>query len=532
MSAATQLQAAANGQKKPADHPTIVRIQAQADKFAEAMPSVMTRDRFMRIAIGAIRRNPKLLECDALSLMGSLLVAAQLGLEVNTPLGHFYLIPRWNKKTGKMEADGQIGYKGWLELLERTNLVTSMTAEVVHEKDHFVYRLGDDPGIEHVPHIGDRGKAVAYYVSIKLANGGVFRKVLSRSDVEKYRARSQSPNAGPWISDFDAMALKTVFLRLVTWLPKSLEIKRAAAYENTIEANGTVKYSERQGQIEYVVPEPAPVRDEPEYSIEDDGEEIDVEFVEKPEPEPEPAPPPKAVAKPAPRKRTAPAKPAEPIVEQKAGSSLAGTVKAIEDWFAAVTAQNAEGGLTELAEREGLMEWIWPKLTAEGHVNGATSHWYSRLNELAKAGGDTAATLRMLDAALKSVRADYLGEPAAETVEAVETEDITQPPKESAAEKLTAIERWIEKAAEELDRQGAKQLVMPSAALGEIYGRLTASGVIGGQSTGYRQRLIDLSEIPGSSHDVIQTLKPYCKAIIEDLAPKVPAEQWEPGADG
>lgn len=77
-----------NGQKKaPADHPTIVRIQAKAAEFAKAMPNVMKPDRFMRIAIGAIRRNPKLLECDPLSLMGSLLVAAQLGLEVNTPWG-------------------------------------------------------------------------------------------------------------------------------------------------------------------------------------------------------------------------------------------------------------------------------------------------------------------------------------------------------------------------------------------------------------------------------------------------------------
>lgn len=256
MSAANELAAAANGQRKVADHPTIIQIQAKAKQFAEAMPAHFQADRFMRVAIGAIRRNPKLLECDTLSLMGSLLVAAQLGLEPNSPLQQFYLIPRWNKNTKRTEADGQIGYKGWLELLNRTDQVASMIAEVVYQLDDFTHQLGDDPGIQHIPAMGDRGKPIAYYVIIKLKSGGIYRKVMSRSDVEKYRARSQSPNAGPWVSDYDAMALKTVFLRLVTWLPKSIELNRAAAYENTLEAGGTVRYSEAEGQLEYDVPNP------------------------------------------------------------------------------------------------------------------------------------------------------------------------------------------------------------------------------------------------------------------------------------
>lgn len=254
---ATATAAAANGTRRVTDHPTILQIQAKAKQFSEAMPTHFPPDRFMRIAIGAIRKTPKLLECDVLSLMGSLLVAAQLGLEPNSPLQQFYLIPRFNGKTKRMECDGQIGYKGWLELLSRTDAVASIVAEVVHEQDQFHYQLGDDPLIQHIPHIGERGKSVAYYVSVKLKTGGVYRKVLSREDVQKFRARSQSPNAGPWVNDFDAMALKTTFLRLVTWLPKSIELNRAAAYENTLEAGGQVRYSESHGQLEYDVPDPS-----------------------------------------------------------------------------------------------------------------------------------------------------------------------------------------------------------------------------------------------------------------------------------
>jgi len=547
MSAGTQLQAAANGHKRAAEHPTITRVMAQADKFAEAMPAVMTRDRFMRIAIGAIRRNPKLLDCDPLSLMGSLLVAAQLGFEVNTPLGHFYLIPRYNGKTQRMEADGQIGYKGWLDLLDRTGMVTSMTAEVVHEKDHFVYKLGDDPKIEHEPNMGDRGKAIAYYVSIKLSNGGIFRKVLSRSDVDRYRARSKTPNAGPWVSDFDAMALKTTFLRLVTWLPKSLEIKKAVAYENTIEADGGVRYSERQGQIEYVIPEPVPpAAQEPDYGMPDDEPDvIEVETEPVVQVQPQPAKPAPQRRKAEPKVEAAPAKPSAPFDDsapkpaakaEPKPSPVAQAIVAMETWVNFATAKHDQDGLPDLADRNVLMERIYDVFARQGIVNVNAKGWYSWLNEIARIGGDAQGAVRLLDQANKTVTDDYMGAPTDEDVEDIRDAEealakADGPAVESHGQRVAAIEKWITDAGNRFVEKGVKAFAKPEVVLDAMYRHAATLGIVKGKESGWRPRVTDLANCKLSLYDLMERFSDHARAIVEEHASQ-PADDREPGADG
>lgn len=551
------------GEPKRSDHPTIVRVMAQADKFAEAMPAVMTRERFMRIAIGAIRRNPKLLECDPLSLMGSLLVAAQLGFEVNTPLGQFYLIPRWNKNTQRMEADGQIGYKGWLDLVDRTGMVTSMTAEVVYEKDRFVYRLGDDPKIEHEPSLGDRGKAIAYYVSIRLSNGGTFRKVLSRSDVNLYRARSKTPNAGPWVSDYDAMALKTTFLRLVTWLPKSLEIKKAVAYENTIEADGGVRYSERQGQIEYVIPEPVtPAAQEPDYGMPDDEHEV-IDVEQEPARTQQQAQQQRhsqeqpAAAK-APRKRQ-PAQRMEVIEErgvkviessftdepakeervrprqepaakaEPKPSPVAQAIVAMEAWAAEATAKHDADGLPDLSDRNVLMERIYDVFARQGIVNVNAKGWYSWLNEIARIGGDAQGAVRLLDQANRTVTDDYMGAPTDDDVE--EALEKVDTPVETHGQRVAKIEEWMTKAVDQFQSKGVKRFAKPADVLDVMYREAAAEGLIKGVNTAWRPRITELADCKISLHDLTQYFAKHARAIVEEHAGQ-PADDREPGADG
>ena len=82
-------------------------IIAMKPQIEKALPSVITPDRFTRMALTAVSTNPKLGECTPASFCGAMLQAAQLGLEPNTPLGQAYLIPFRNK--GTMEAQFQLG---------------------------------------------------------------------------------------------------------------------------------------------------------------------------------------------------------------------------------------------------------------------------------------------------------------------------------------------------------------------------------------------------------------------------------------
>lgn len=53
--------------------------------------------------------------------------------------------------------------------------------------------------------------------------------VLSKADVERYRARSKAKNSGPWVTDYTAMALKTTVRRMATFMPLSIQAQEAVA---------------------------------------------------------------------------------------------------------------------------------------------------------------------------------------------------------------------------------------------------------------------------------------------------------------
>lgn len=82
-------------------------VKALAPELKKALPSAITLERFTRIALSALNNTPQLQQCTPMSFIAALLNAAQLGLEVNTPLGLAYLIPYKNK--GQLECQFQIG---------------------------------------------------------------------------------------------------------------------------------------------------------------------------------------------------------------------------------------------------------------------------------------------------------------------------------------------------------------------------------------------------------------------------------------
>lgn len=82
-------------------------VKSMEGEIARALPSVMTPERFTRMVLSAISTTPKLAECTPQSFLGSMMTAAQLGVEPNTALGQAYILPYSNH--GKMEAQFQLG---------------------------------------------------------------------------------------------------------------------------------------------------------------------------------------------------------------------------------------------------------------------------------------------------------------------------------------------------------------------------------------------------------------------------------------
>jgi recombination protein RecT len=209
-------------------------IERQKAQIARALPKHMDADRLARIALTEIRRNPKLMECSPESLLGAVMLSAQLGLEPG-PLGHCYLVPYRNTKLGTTEVQFIPGYKGLIDLAYRSGRLDSIEAREVCERDEFEFEYGLTPKLYHKPCMdGDRGKPIAFYGVAHLKGGGYYFLVISLSDIDDHRRRSKSPDNGPWKTDYMAMARKTVIRAMAPYLPLSVEFAQAVTQDGVV----------------------------------------------------------------------------------------------------------------------------------------------------------------------------------------------------------------------------------------------------------------------------------------------------------
>jgi recombination protein RecT len=163
-----------------------------------------------------------------------MLQAAQWGLELDPVLGLAYLVPY------KTTATLIPGYQGLMELARRSGKVLSFDVAGVHEADTFKYRRGLNKSLTHIPALTARGKLIAVYAIAYLthetyqipASGAHPRaltefEVMNLEEVDAIRERSRAGRGGPWVTDYEAMAKKTVVRRLCKILPRTPELARA-----------------------------------------------------------------------------------------------------------------------------------------------------------------------------------------------------------------------------------------------------------------------------------------------------------------
>lgn len=212
-------------------------LDARKSSIAQALPKHLNVERLIRVCLSAASRNPMLLECTQESLLKSIIVSSQLGIEPDGVLGMGHLVPFKNNKTQKMEATFILGYRGCLDLARRGGDVQTIESGVVHEKDFFEIEFGLERKLKHIPawHLDDSGKTIAAYAVATLKDGTKQIEVMSRSQIDGIRSRSKAGNYGPWVSDYDEMARKTVIKRIAKTLPISIEFSSAVSEDDARE---------------------------------------------------------------------------------------------------------------------------------------------------------------------------------------------------------------------------------------------------------------------------------------------------------
>ena len=305
-----------------------IRDQLESPKFrdeiAKALPKHLTPDRFIRVAVSTLTRTPKLKECEPVSLFGAMLTLSQLGIEPDGRRAH--LIPFENRRRGCVECQLIIDYKGLAEMAMRSGVVSYLHADVVCDADIFEENMGEI--IAHkIDRRKPRGEVYAAYAICKFKDGTAKAEVMSSEEIEAIRKRSKAGNSGPWITDWNEMAKKTVFRRLSKWLPLSPEFRDAVEADEEPAAPIEVRTAKVVAPVDddvpfnFGMPPPAPAdsaSQEPQQS----------EPAPSSEPEQQPAQPAKQADAPAPASDAL--SPAEKLVQLAAQSGV--EFEAVEAW--------------------------------------------------------------------------------------------------------------------------------------------------------------------------------------------------------
>jgi recombination protein RecT len=194
----------------------VAYLESIKPKLAEAAHKHLQPDRLIRVFLGEAQRNPKLLQCEMSTIVAALSLCNQTGLEPGGTMGHCYLIPRRNGRTGKMECNFQLGYKGLAHLARNSGEIVRANAAPVYQweidREVFDY-MHEPPVITHkwvpdAPEKPDPKTIVGAYAVIELRGGQRVQCWLSREQIEK-RRKVASSKSGPWSTWYPEMCRKT-----------------------------------------------------------------------------------------------------------------------------------------------------------------------------------------------------------------------------------------------------------------------------------------------------------------------------------
>nr|WP_052738469.1 recombinase RecT [Robbsia andropogonis] len=167
---------------------------------------------------------------DPASMRAAIENVSAIGISLNPARKQAYLVPRG----GKICLD--ISYMGMLDIAISSGSIQWGKAEVVYANDSFSLNGFDKPPRhDHDPFSTERGNVVGVYVVVKMHSGDYLTDTMPIADVMKIKARSESGKKGngPWSTDFNEMAKKTIIRRAYKTWPKTERLDNAIHHMDT-----------------------------------------------------------------------------------------------------------------------------------------------------------------------------------------------------------------------------------------------------------------------------------------------------------
>ncbi len=198
---------------------------------------------FLTSVLQIATSNELLKNADPISIYNAAAVAASLDLPLNNNLGFAYIIP-YNAKqkdgTWKTVAQFQIGYKGFIQLAQRSGQFQTISSKPIYEGQ--ITDSDSFEGFEFNWKGKTSEKIIGYAAYFRLLNG--FEKILYMSveqlkshglKFSKTYSNEKTRKSSLWENDFESMAQKTVIkLLLSKFAPLSIEMQRAVITDQSV----------------------------------------------------------------------------------------------------------------------------------------------------------------------------------------------------------------------------------------------------------------------------------------------------------
>lgn len=215
-------------------------LEANRQAFLQVLPAHVGIDRMLRVTLSVLQRSADLQKCTQASLLNVLMQTMQLGLEPTGRYGGAWIVPFKDATSGLVEATAIYDYRGMMTIARRSGDIEVFDAAVVYESDYLDYERGLTPKLVHRPSMEkERGPLKAVYAIVRFKSGGYQMELMTRADVDAIRSRSKARDKGPWVTDYDRMAIKSVIRRICNLLPYSVELSDMIAADDEAEGHGS-----------------------------------------------------------------------------------------------------------------------------------------------------------------------------------------------------------------------------------------------------------------------------------------------------
>lgn len=221
----------------------LMNTPAMKKKFTDILHE--KSDSFMGSLMTLVGGDNYLSQAEPMTIIASALKAATMDLPIDKNLGYAYVVPfNRSEKVGNKwvkhnEAQFILGYKGYIQLAQRSGQYKALNALAIYDGQLIDWNpLTEEFTFDYKAKVSD--EVIGYVGFFELLNG--FKKTVywTKQEIESHRIKNakgydKEKLSGAWVDNYDSMAIKTVLRNMLSkWGLLSVEMQSAITSDEKV----------------------------------------------------------------------------------------------------------------------------------------------------------------------------------------------------------------------------------------------------------------------------------------------------------